>query len=197
MNAITSMSELRSAIPPFFAPDAMAFFQSRVCEKVYPLPAANKSLFISSEQIVPRKPRVYSVRVVDWLTKEHTVLGEFGAFADMRGAKAFCEWMVAGCGWMPNDTRLGARGTEAWRDGAGVLRVRYYDTVIVTAEPDDGPIVLDNGGFFTMTTKTRMTQAANQYGLGYSIKQVQGTWVVEKDGAVYTFDKRGKCKIGA
>lgn len=191
---VASLDDVRAAAPMFFATDVMTFFDSRACEKVYPLPAAHKTLFITSELLAPEKARIYSVRVIDWDTKDLTTLGEFGAFETMRQAREFCEWMVMGCGWLPNDMRLGGKGTKAWRDEAGVLHVQYYDTEIVTADPD-GKVVLNTGGFFTMTTKTRMTQASNQFSLGYVVKTRGGKWYAFRNGREYEFNKKGKCVI--
>jgi hypothetical protein len=56
------------------------------------------------------------------------------------------------------------------------LSVVYADTLIVDA--DDNAITLDSNGWQTVTTKRKMNQAANQFGLGYSIWQEKGKWFV-------------------
>jgi hypothetical protein len=57
------------------------------------------------------------------------------------------------------------------------LSVRYHNTIVVDREPD-GTIVLDSGGWRTATTKLRMNQAANQFGLGFYVSQRKGDWFV-------------------
>lgn len=54
--------------------------------------------------------------------------------------------------------------------------VTYHKTNVVSF--DDKVIYLDNGGYFTATTKTRMNQAANQFGLGFRVFQKAGDWFV-------------------
>lgn len=196
MTPLYSMDEIRAAAAKFFASDAMTFFNARAADKVYPLPAAHKTVFITSEEIDPTEGRVYSVRVIDWDTHDLTTMGVFGGLPSMKAAKAFCEWLVAGCGWLPNDMRLGGKGTKAWRDPeSGVLHVTYYDTEIVTADPDARRVVLNNGGFTTMTTKTRMTQAAHQFGLGYQVHEREGQWFAYREGREFKFNDEGRCLV--
>lgn len=54
--------------------------------------------------------------------------------------------------------------------------VTYHDTDVVVW--DDERITLRTGGWFTVTTKLRMNQAANQFGLGYQVYQEKGKWYV-------------------
>lgn len=60
------------------------------------------------------------------------------------------------------------------RTEAGKTRVRYHNTDVVSF--DSSTIELDTGGWKTATTKTRMNQAANQFGLGFSVGQERGEW---------------------
>ena len=73
------------------------------------------------------------------------------------------------------DQRIGQHKTKVITNN-GVTEVVYHDTAVVTFNDDH--IILDSGGWWTRTTKARMNQAAQQFGLGYSVKQVQGAWVV-------------------
>lgn len=58
----------------------------------------------------------------------------------------------------------------------GRVSVAYVNTVIVDATQDT--VTLDSGGWRTVTTKRKMTQAANQFGLGFSVFQHRGEWFV-------------------
>jgi len=57
-----------------------------------------------------------------------------------------------------------------------VIRVTYHDTVVV--EITHNRIVLNTGGWKTVTTKRRMNQASQQYGLGYHVYQSSHRWYV-------------------
>jgi hypothetical protein len=78
---------------------------------------------------------------------------------------------------------LGKTATKVSRSPDGTLTVRYHNTDVVTVYPN-GRIVLDAGGWFTPTTKTRMNQASNQLGLGFTVFQKDFRWYVSVDGHV-------------
>lgn len=59
----------------------------------------------------------------------------------------------------------------------GVTSVTYHATTVV--KWDKWGIVLDSGGWRTATTKTRMNQAANQFGLEFRVYQEKGEWYVD------------------
>ncbi len=64
----------------------------------------------------------------------------------------------------------------------------YRGTVVVKWNADK--IVLNTGGWRTNTTKNRMNQASNQFGLGYSVFQRNFDWWVEcPDGTVTLFSE--------
>lgn len=63
----------------------------------------------------------------------------------------------------------------------GETVVRYHQTAVVRFSKDS--ITLNSGGWRTNTTKTRMNQAANQFGLGYQVVQDRGNWYVCMDDA--------------
>ena len=75
-----------------------------------------------------------------------------------------------------NDRQIGQHMTKVLADDDDITKVVYHDTAVVTFNDDH--IILDTGGWWTRTTKARMNQAAQQFGLGYYVKQVQGDWVV-------------------
>ena len=68
----------------------------------------------------------------------------------------------------------------------GYHNVRYHNTVVVKWNVDR--IILNTGGWETVTTKLRMNQASNQYGLGYQVYQKDYDWFVSYNGQVVPFD---------
>lgn len=66
------------------------------------------------------------------------------------------------------------RTTVANLDDA--LTVTYVDTPIVIAT--DLTVTLNSGGYQTVTTKRKMNQASNQFGLGYGVYQKDHDWFV-------------------
>ena len=61
--------------------------------------------------------------------------------------------------------------TKIIREGLET-RVRLYSTDVVTFCPER--IILDTGGWVTVTTKSRMNQASNQFQLGYYVFTKKG-----------------------
>lgn len=57
---------------------------------------------------------------------------------------------------------------------ADTVKVVYHSTTVVDA--NEKRIILDTGGWKTATTKTRMNQAAAEYGLPYKVVQVKSKW---------------------
>lgn len=58
----------------------------------------------------------------------------------------------------------------------GCGKITYHGTVVVYF--DRQKIVLDSGGWRTVTAKLRMNQASRQYGLGYWVWQKSYDWYV-------------------
>lgn len=85
---------------------------------------------------------------------------------------------------MAQQSKLGHVGTSVTQSH-GFQRVVYHQTEVVKF--NRGKIVLNTGGFFTSTTKTRMNQASNQFGLGYRVFARNGEWFVEFRHKVYPF----------
>lgn len=71
---------------------------------------------------------------------------------------------------------IGRIATKVRTDEHGTTYVRYHDTNVVAFDEDT--IVLNTGGYFTVTTKNRMNQTANQFDLGYHIYQDHFLWYV-------------------
>jgi len=74
--------------------------------------------------------------------------------------------------------------TVCCTNGKGM--VVYVSTLIV--EWDENFVTLNTGGWRTVTTKRKMQQASNQFGLGYSIYANKGEWFVRlRGGEVLSF----------
>lgn len=81
---------------------------------------------------------------------------------------------------MAQQSKVGTVHTTINRED-GILRITYHGTDVVTVHPN-GRIVLNHGGWRTSTTKTRMNQASNQFGLGFQVWQRDFEWFVDVDG---------------
>jgi hypothetical protein len=69
---------------------------------------------------------------------------------------------------------------------AGANFVKYHDTKIV--QWSGIGIVVDSGGWKTVTTKRKMNQAAIQFGLGFGVYQDKHEWfVIMPDGTIEPF----------
>ena len=80
---------------------------------------------------------------------------------------------------MSQQTKLGKLATSVRQeDGLTVIRYHYTDIV----KFDDKRIILNTGGWYTATTKTRMNQASNQFNLGYKVFQKDNAWFVSYSG---------------
>ncbi len=56
----------------------------------------------------------------------------------------------------------------------------YYNTPIVRVRDDE--IELNTGGWYTYSTKARMNQISEEFGLGYRVYSYRGTWFVNYKG---------------
>jgi hypothetical protein len=87
---------------------------------------------------------------------------------------------------MSQTKRLGSTATTVYPDKTGETVVRYHATEVVRFSPDK--VTLNSGGWKTATTKLRMNQASNQFGLGYTVRQKDFSWFVDlSDGEVIPF----------
>ena len=80
---------------------------------------------------------------------------------------------------MPQQHKIGTHATTV-TGGYPNITVRYHQTEIVTVTP--AGVRLHSGGWQTATTKTRMNQASNQYGLGFRVWQKDRAWYVTAAG---------------
>lgn len=81
---------------------------------------------------------------------------------------------------MSQQDKIGRVATTVRRGCDGVLRVTYHATVVVSVYPN-GDIRLDSGGWRTLTTKTRMNQAAHQFALNFTVLQRNFDWYVVRN----------------
>lgn len=83
---------------------------------------------------------------------------------------------------MSQNQTIGRTATQVtFNGGTLALAVKYHQTEVVKVDRQ-GVITLDSGGWMTATTKLRMNQAANQYGLGFGVFQKAGKWYVQVTG---------------
>ena len=94
---------------------------------------------------------------------------------------------------MAQSQRVSGVATSIRTDSDGYTCVRYHQTDVVRFKGER--IILNTGGWFTATTKLRMNQASNQFGLGFRVYQKNHEWFVSlRDGRVFPFD--GSIEIG-
>lgn len=90
---------------------------------------------------------------------------------------------------MTQTQKLSKYNTQVIHTGMDTI-VIFHNTPVITIKrycPHDKyitteSIILDTGGWFTTTTKTRMNQASNQWKLGYHVYQDKGEWYVRYRG---------------
>ena len=85
---------------------------------------------------------------------------------------------------MPQQDILGKHATTV-RYENGETIVRYHQTDILKHNLER--ICLNTGGWFTATTKTRLNQASNQFGLGFRVYQKDHEWFVSYQGVTIPF----------
>lgn len=67
--------------------------------------------------------------------------------------------------------------TSIFTDSNGDTCVKYHNTIVYRCTPQ-GRVTLDTGGWKTVTTKTRMNQALNQFGHGAQVFVRKGCWFI-------------------
>lgn len=80
---------------------------------------------------------------------------------------------------MPRMNKIGTHATSVRKQG-DVTTVTYQGTDVVTVTPTQ--IILNTGGWYSATTKTRMNQAARQLDLPYTVYQKNRDWFVVQNG---------------
>ena len=76
---------------------------------------------------------------------------------------------------MARHNKIGEHKTSIYTDN-GFIIIKYHETDVVKFNYDK--IILDSGEWRTHTTKTRMNQASNQFGLGFGVYQKDYQWYV-------------------
>ena len=61
----------------------------------------------------------------------------------------------------------------------GWTRMVYHNTCVAKFHAETRKVVLNHGGYQTVTTKKRMNQFAKMFDLGYRVFQVKGEWFVQ------------------
>lgn len=82
-------------------------------------------------------------------------------------------------------TRTISRKNTTVKTFDGLTRVRLHQTEIVKF--DASTIILNTGGWNTSTTRNRMNQTSNQFGLGFRVSSRAGKLTVTYKGKTYEF----------
>lgn len=86
---------------------------------------------------------------------------------------------------MSQTTQIGRHATTV-STSDGYTRVTYHSTDVVKF--NERLIILNSNGWRTHTTKTRMNQASNQFGLGFTVYQKDFDWFVAYKGETYSYN---------
>ena len=87
---------------------------------------------------------------------------------------------------MTQVNHIGRTAPKVTTNERGETVVKYHDTIVVAFNHDC--IVLNHGGWQTVTTKRRMNQTSRQFDLGYNVFQVVFEWFVSYRGQTIPFD---------
>ena len=79
-------------------------------------------------------------------------------------------------------------GNTAIYSDNGTTKVILYSTKIVEWNHNRDSIILNNGGWMTVTTKRRMNQVAEQFDLGFTVYQKDFEWYVVLNGQTLPFE---------
>ena len=63
---------------------------------------------------------------------------------------------------------------------AGQTRMVYHNTCVASFDPVKKCLTLNSGGFMTKTTKKRINQFFDMFGLPFSLYQKKGEWYVTR-----------------
>ena len=77
---------------------------------------------------------------------------------------------------MAKTDKVGTHKTAIYHSD-GYTCIRYHSTEVVRFNTDE--IVLNSGGWHTVTTKLRMNQASDMFHLGFRVSQRQYEWFVD------------------
>ena len=85
---------------------------------------------------------------------------------------------------MSRQDQIGKHATSIYTDN-GYTCIKYHATDVVKFNSEK--IILNSNGWQTTTTKTRMNQTSNQFGLGFYVSQKDFEWFVHHNGAIYDY----------
>ena len=88
---------------------------------------------------------------------------------------------------MGQTQKIGTHATTVTAKNAEISVV-YHSTEVVRANLAERWVIFDNGGYETNTTKGRMNQFCNQYGLPVSVFQKRFNWFVEISSGIGIMD---------
>ena len=89
---------------------------------------------------------------------------------------------------MGQQQRIGVKHTVVFTDDDGFTKVVYHQTPVVKF--NHKKIILNTGGYKTVTTKSRMNQTSNQFKLGFSVYQKDFEWFVTYGSEPIPFNAR-------
>ena len=87
---------------------------------------------------------------------------------------------------MSQQHKIGSHKTAIFTDSQGFVNIVYHNTAVVKFSIAEKKIYLNSGGWLTATTKARMNQTFNQYGLPLSVFQKNFDWYVKHETKNYT-----------
>ena len=90
---------------------------------------------------------------------------------------------------MAQQDTIGKHRTTIAMDGNNLV-VTYQNTQVVKVlehGSNDQTVILDSGTWRTSTTKTRMNQTANEFGLGFYVHQRDYEWFVKVNNTILPF----------
>jgi len=86
---------------------------------------------------------------------------------------------------MSKSDTVGNHKTVIYQNDQHMTAIRYHATEVV--QFDQNLIILDSGGWKSVTTKLRMNQTSKQFGIGFSVYQKNFEWFVDYNGQKLEF----------
>ena len=86
----------------------------------------------------------------------------------------------------PERRQLPTYKTKVNTNADGQTEVVYHQTAVVTFDVEQ--IILNTGGWRTRSTKMRMNQVSEYFGLGIRVFQKAGEWFVDYKDNIQTFE---------
>ena len=85
-------------------------------------------------------------------------------------------------------SQVGRVSTTIHTNDQGQTQIIYHSTPVVTF--NHKVIILNHGGWMTLTTKTRMNQTSKQFNLGFTVFQKDWNWFVDYAEKTIPFEAR-------